>query len=81
MWVSPTARDQGVGRRLLNQIIAWSKETDLKTIFLAVTTTNIPAVNLYKSIGFQPFGDQEALREGSQLFVQSMKLELCCNTG
>jgi len=76
MWVLPIARGQYVGKLLLNKIISWAKKNNLKAVSLSVTTTNIVAVNLYNSIGFQPYGEQEILREGSQIHVQPMILEL-----
>lgn len=79
MWVSPSVRGQGVGRLLLKKIISWAKEFDFESISLAVTTTNIAAVHLYKTTGFEPYGSLERLREISALYVQPMKLKLCDN--
>ena len=40
MWVSPSARGQGIGSLLLKSIMAWSKDLKVDHISLAVTTTN-----------------------------------------
>jgi len=77
MWVSPDVRGQGVGSLLLKKIIIWSKELNLDYVCLAVTTTNIAAVKLYKTYGFEPYGSLESLREASMLSIQPMKLKLC----
>ena len=79
MWVSPTVRGQGVGKLFLKKLIGWAKGADLDDIFLAVTTINMAAVHLYKSIGFEPYGSLESLREKSTLSVQLMKLSLCAS--
>ncbi len=76
MWVSPEYRGRGVGQALLNQIRSWAQELQLSSLFLAVTTTNIAAINMYTSFGFVPYGELEPLRKGSQLTVQSMVLKL-----
>lgn len=79
MWISPSARGQGIGKLLLNRIIDWAKKSNSKVVSLAVTTTNVAAVNLYRSTGFQSHGELEVLREGSPQSVQPMKLKLCGN--
>ncbi|QUM80726.1 GNAT family N-acetyltransferase [Moritella sp. 5] len=79
MWVSSRVRGQGVGRLLLNKIIEWAKNCGLDYISLAVTTTNMAAVHLYKTIGFEPCGSLGRLREISVLSVQPMRLKLCTN--
>ena len=76
MWVSPNARGLGAGKLLLDHIISWAKEIKLESVHLAVTTVNVAAFNLYKSMGFEAFGEKEELREGSPFDVQPMKLDL-----
>ncbi|RVU85957.1 GNAT family N-acetyltransferase [Leucothrix sargassi] len=76
MWVSPDCRGQGVGQALMRYMISWAKEQQLTQLELAVTTTNLAAISLYKSIGFIDFGKQEPLRDDPPLFIQSMRLEL-----
>lgn len=76
MWVSPECRGLGVGRALLTRIVSWANGLQLGSLFLAVTTTNIEAIALYSSFGFLPEGETEPLREGSNLVMQPMKLNL-----
>ncbi len=46
-------RNQGVGRALMEQAIAWAKSTGVvKRIQLEVTTGNIPGIHLYENVGF-----------------------------
>jgi ribosomal protein S18 acetylase RimI-like enzyme len=79
MWVAPEARGLGIGRALLNQIISWAKNAGRRSVKLAVTTTNCAAFALYRSSGFEPYGNAEELRPGSALNVQPMILELSFN--
>lgn len=76
MWVSPNHRGNGIGKALLNYIQSWAKELRLNNLLLAVTTTNLNAVNLYKSVGFFNVGELEPLRTGSSLAIQPMELTL-----
>jgi len=79
MWVSPDCRGHGIARALLSQIELWAKKNNLSTLSLAVTITNMEAVDLYTSSGFSPSGGPEPLREGSLLVVQPMVLQLKIN--
>lgn len=76
MWVSPDCRGKGIGQALLKRIRSWAEELRLNTLLLSVTTTNLAAVNLYKSFGFVAVGETEPLREGSHLVIQPMELKL-----
>jgi len=79
MWVSPSVRGKGVGRSLLKKVIEWAINSGLHNISLAVTTTNLAAIHLYESVGFEPYGSLEKLSATSLMSVQSMKLNLCAN--
>ena len=52
--VSPKYRRQGIGRALLDQMIAWAKIRKSPAIFLEVREGNVEASPLYESAGFQP---------------------------
>lgn len=73
MWVDPASRNRGVGKALLDDVIAWFDANGVATVKLAVTTGNSAAVALYESAGFVRFGELEPLREGSSLHIQFMK--------
>ncbi|WP_238882653.1 GNAT family N-acetyltransferase [Clostridium sp. YIM B02551] len=45
-------RKKGYGRILLNRIIATCTEKNIKDLYIRVSEKNIPAVNLYNSVGF-----------------------------
>jgi len=76
MWVDPDYRGNGVGKLLLAHIIQWSVNAKLVGLALTVTTTNTEAVSLYELAGFASVGEPEPLREGSELQVRHMRLEL-----
>jgi ribosomal protein S18 acetylase RimI-like enzyme len=76
MWIKPEGRGNGIGRKLLQAIIAWAQKLQLNTLMLSVTNTNLAAISLYLSAGFILTGNTEQLREGSTLQRQPMKLDL-----
>ena len=69
MYVAPEARGQGLGRALMAQLIEEAQSVPgLLQLHLAVVTTNEPAVKLYRSLGFAPYGtDPGALNIDGQL--------------
>ena len=42
----------GIGRKMMNALIAWGKERGLSHLELEVDTGNLPALKLYMSLGF-----------------------------
>jgi len=61
MGIVPTHRRQGLGRVLLRRAAHVARSLGKKKIRLAVDTRNVPAVQLYRSVGFQPVGEQTVL--------------------
>lgn len=51
--VAPSWRRQGVGRAMLDQLIAWAKERAAPVMFLEVREGNVEASPLYESAGFE----------------------------
>ena len=49
-------RRNGVGRALMNELLASCKSLDLAFATLEVRASNTPAVSLYKSLGFKEVG-------------------------
>jgi len=55
--VDPAAAGRGVGRALGEHVIAWSRERGFRAIqFNAVVETNVRAVGLWRSLGFEVIG-------------------------
>ena len=55
--VGPQARGRGVGRALGEHVVAWHREQGFRAIqFNAVVSTNLAAVRLWRSLGFEVVG-------------------------
>ena len=76
MWVDPGSRDLGLGRMLLEALVAWATAASAREVRLGVTVGNDAATRLYTRAGFLPVGQPEPLRPGSHLRSQSMRLDL-----
>ncbi|RIW28931.1 GNAT family N-acetyltransferase [Bacillus salacetis] len=50
--VHPDARKKGIGRKLLEAIIHWSKERGCKTLSVETQNVNTPACRFYSANGF-----------------------------
>ena len=50
-------REIGIGKTMMNHLIEWaSKQEELEKISLTVFSTNKPAINLYRKLGFEVEG-------------------------
>jgi ribosomal protein S18 acetylase RimI-like enzyme len=75
MWVDPSARGRGIGRALLDAVVAWARGQDPgRAIKLGVTDGNNAARALYESYGFRDNGVSEPLRATSKLLVRHLEL-------
>ena len=81
MWVAPDYRCLGAGQMLLEAVIAWARAKDAACLDLGVTYRDSPATRLYLHLGFEPVGQPEPLRPGSDLLCQSMRLMLAKESG
>lgn len=52
MWVAPDARGQGLGGRLVEEVVEWAREGGARRVVLWVTRGNRPAIALYERAGF-----------------------------
>ncbi|WP_242658144.1 GNAT family N-acetyltransferase [Klenkia brasiliensis] len=52
MWVSPTARGQGVGRLLVGAVDAWAAGQGATRLVARVFDDNAPALGLWAALGF-----------------------------
>ena len=76
MWVAPDYRCLGAGQILLDEVIAWAKAKNASYLDLGVTYRDSSAMRLYRRAGFEPVGQPEPLRPGSELLAQPMRLIL-----
>lgn len=69
MWTAPEYRRRGVGRLLVDEIIAWGSRRGAQTLYLMVTAHNHPARRFYERLGFtltgrtEPYPNDPALIE------------------
>ncbi|MGO9332980.1 MAG: GNAT family N-acetyltransferase [Acidimicrobiales bacterium] len=52
MWVAPELRRRGIGRLLVEQAVAWARDTGAGAVELWVTQGNDAAIAMYRSSGF-----------------------------
>ena len=76
MWVAPESRGEGLGAKMLAQVIDWAAALGLARLVLGVTEGDTSARRLYERVGFEAYGDLEPLRPESELRSQKMVLEL-----
>ncbi len=58
--VAPTARRQGLGKRLLDALLAAARRTNSTTVFLEVRESNAAARSLYEKAGFEQTGRRKS---------------------
>lgn len=73
MWVAPEARGQGLGARVLRELLEHARRLG-RTVSLHVTDGNDGARRLYEAHGFVGTGEREPLREGSDLRIERLRL-------
>jgi ribosomal protein S18 acetylase RimI-like enzyme len=61
--VAPSARGKGLGRALVTGLLAWAQRQGADHAFLQVDTCNGIAINLYRSLGFEPVYHYATLRK------------------
>lgn len=76
MWVDPSWRGLGAGRQLVDAVVVWATRVGADYLALGVTCGDTPANRLYAAVGFEPVGQPEPLRPGSEILGQEMRLAL-----
>jgi ribosomal protein S18 acetylase RimI-like enzyme len=68
VYVTPSSRGKGVGRKLLQMLLERGRRINgVEQILLSVTTTQEAAIGLYRALGFQTFGcEPRALKIGDR---------------
>ncbi len=54
--VLPEFRNRGIAKKLLKHATVFAKEKNVKRLMLEVRASNIPAISLYKKLGFSVVG-------------------------
>jgi ribosomal protein S18 acetylase RimI-like enzyme len=61
--VEASARGQGVGYRLVERAILYARQTHSAYLNLLVDPANLPAIALYRRVGFRDIGEREHVLE------------------
>jgi ribosomal protein S18 acetylase RimI-like enzyme len=78
MYVAPEVSGQGVGRALLDALLAHARSEGLGSLVLTVTDGNAAAQRLYAAAGFRSFGTEpDAIRVDGRSYAKNhMHLDL-----
>ncbi len=74
--VDPSARGQGLGTRLLQEAVVFSKDRGYRTIFLWTVSALTAAAPLDRSVGFAKVEEQSAEQWGVQVVEEKYVLAL-----
>ena len=75
MYVRPSARTGGIGRRLIEAIVEVARP-HVELIQLTVVRENIRARRLYASLGFVDYGlETKALKQGGRYFDEYLMMK------
>ncbi len=61
MAVKQAYRRQGIGRQLIGALEDWARDSQLRRIELQVVTTNLPALQLYQTAGYEIEGTRRGV--------------------
>jgi len=84
VWEFHVAREyrrQGVGRALMERVLARAAEEGLRIVYLETQNTNVPAIRFYRAMGFRlealdlSFYTNRDLEDGEVAFFMKRRLE------
>jgi GNAT superfamily N-acetyltransferase len=76
MWVDPAWRRRGVGRALLEGVVAWAGERGLGRLGLWAPAHSPAAIALYTRAGFRETGERRPIPTNPSLWIVAMEREL-----
>jgi ribosomal protein S18 acetylase RimI-like enzyme len=77
VYVSHSYRGRNIGRRLIAELIELAtRDSSLEQILLAVASTQIAAIGLYRSLGFEPFGIEPRALKIGDIYVDEQHMVL-----
>lgn len=69
-------RGQGVGRKILGEMVRLAGEKGVRSLTLEVRETNVPAIRLYTSFGFSNVGSRaDYYGKGQNAILMSLKIK------
>ena len=63
VWTRPEQRGRGLQRRLVEALMAWSRQQGFRRMRLWVTDANTGAQAVYAALGFTPTGQRQLMRD------------------
>lgn len=76
MWTAPTHRKRGMGRMLVEAVIAWARSRGVKALTLLVTSVNPTAMRFYERLGFVRTGRTEPYPNDAAVIEYEMAREI-----
>ena len=77
MYVVPNWRGQGIGRRLLEEVVRLAEKLpSLQRVLLSVSATPSTARHLYASLGFRAFGTEPQALQVDDRFIDEDHMAL-----
>jgi ribosomal protein S18 acetylase RimI-like enzyme len=76
MWVDPGYRRAGVGKKLIDAVIAWNRSRGVRELVLMVTDVNAEAIAFYERLGFAKTGVTEQYPNDPAIIEYEMMLPL-----
>lgn len=67
-------RNKGVGKSILNSILAHCKARGVKKVFLEVNELNVGAIALYDKVGFKALSKRENYYKSGNAIVMSLEI-------
>jgi ribosomal protein S18 acetylase RimI-like enzyme len=65
LYVAPEARRRGVGRALVDAVVAYARAAEARCLWLETQNTNYPAVRFYERVGFRLCGFDDRFYDGA----------------
>ena len=76
MWTAPSHRRKGVGRLLVEAVVAWAMQRGVRVLQLMVTSKNEPAMRFYDELGFTRTGRVEPYPNDPSMVEYEMARDL-----
>ena len=76
LWVAPAARGQGIGTKLVTEMLTHLRDRDVPRVWLWVVDGNDAAHRLYRKLGFQSTGVRKRLERDPFRSEERLLLEL-----
>lgn len=75
LYVHPDYQKQGIGRRLLEEVIRESEKQNIWTLQAGIFTDNIGSIKVHKSCGFREIGFREKIGKRDGIWRDNIFLE------